>query len=447
MEREKTHRPRQCRLVLLLALLLIGFSVDCQAQGRHRNVPQKSPKVAIVDDEECGCELLFIDGIQTTRQNDLFGFKLEDGTVIVEPKYMFVDRFQDGFCIVYHNYDSCGLINREGREIVPAIYTEVTQPSNGMVRVKHNDLYGYYDTTGRKLIDFQYRAASGFNEGMAAILVDFDSNTCAYGYIDKSGALMLPAIYEYAFPFQEGHASVKRYDRYGMIDTAGNEVIPIKFAEVTSRTNGCSFVVDADNGKIAMYNSKFKQATPFCYDDVMAYSDGFFIVRRGDKYTFLNAKGKECFGLYDEVGKFQDGFAMVKRDGHYGIINNRGRIVLPIEYDNSGFHSSQYYFFDGLAMVEKEGKYGFVNTKGDIIIPIIYQSAHRCTEGLIPVKRNGVWGYIDTEGHDAIAFEFEEASYFEWGRAEVSYLGVTYKINPEGQCVKNCKSFPKIWHR
>ncbi len=432
---------------LLLSLLLIGSSTGSQAQNKKKNTPKKSPTVAIVDDEECGCDLYFVDGIQTIRQNERFGFKLEDGTIIVEPKYMFVDRFHDGFCIVYHNYDSCGIINREGREVVPAIYTEVASPTDGMIRVKNNDLYGYFDTTGRQCIDFQYRAASGFSEGLAVVIIDFDSNNAAYGYIDKSGTLQLPAIYEYAFPFQEGYASVKRYDRYGMIDKSGREVIPVKYAEVTPMIDGCTFAVDANNGKMAMFNKKFQQATPFCYDDILTYAEGYFVVKRNNQYTFLNTKGKECFGYYDEVGKFKDGFAMVKRDGRYGIINRRGRIVLPIEYENSGYHASQYNFYDGLAMVEKEGKFGFVDTKGQVVIPIIYQSAHRYSEGLIPVKRNGIWGYIDGEGLDAIAFEFEEASFFEWGRAEVSYLGVTYKINPQGKCVKNCKTFPKIWHR
>ena len=57
-------------------------------------------KVEYVDDEECGCELVFIDGIQTTQDGDRFGFKREDGTVIVPNKYMFVDRFHVHFAVL-----------------------------------------------------------------------------------------------------------------------------------------------------------------------------------------------------------------------------------------------------------------------------------------------------------------------------------------------------------
>ena len=447
--RNKKNLTAPLRSALLLTVLLTltaGSAMQAQNKKKADN-KATTPKVAIVDDEECGCELFFVDGIQTIRRDGLFGFKLEDGTVIVKPQYMFVDRFQDGFCIVYHNYDSCGVINRQGREVVPAIYAEVSQPSDGMIRVKKDNLYGFFDTLGHLCVDFQYRAASGFFEGLAAVLVDHDSNFCDYGYIDHQGRMKLPAQYEYAFPFHEGYAVVKKYDRYGMIDTNGNEVLPTKYGEVATRTDGCVFVSDDVSGKIAMFNSKFKQVTPFIYDGIAAYAEGYFTVVRNGQCTFLDTKGKECFGLYEDAGKFKDGYVMVKRNGRYGIIDKRGKTVLPFEYDNSGYHASLYVYYEGLAMVERDGRYGFVDTDGKMVIPLINESAHHCTEGLIPVKRNGKWGYIDTKGADAIAFEFEEASYFEWGRAEVLYNGVTYKINPQGQCVKNCKTFPKIWHR
>jgi hypothetical protein len=53
-----------------------------------------------------------------------------------------------------------------------------------------------------------------------------------------------------------------------------------------------------------------------------------------------------------------------------------------------------------------------------------------------------MWGFIDKEGNTVCPFLFTAASYFTWGRAEVVFNNVTYKINPQGQCVKNCKTYP-----
>ena len=97
------------RTIILLALLL---PLTTSAQE----------KVVVVDDEACGCELYFIDGIQTIQRDGLFGFKREDGTVFVEAKYKFVDKFHGDYCIVYYDYGVCGLIDRQGRTIIPVQY-------------------------------------------------------------------------------------------------------------------------------------------------------------------------------------------------------------------------------------------------------------------------------------------------------------------------------------
>ena len=62
-------------LLFLLTLLSAGI----QAQ-----------QVEYVDDEACGCELVFVDGIQTTTDGSLFGFKRAEGTIITHNRYRFV---------------------------------------------------------------------------------------------------------------------------------------------------------------------------------------------------------------------------------------------------------------------------------------------------------------------------------------------------------------------
>ena len=158
-------------------------------------VSAQEDKVEYVDDEACGCELVFIDGIQTTQDGDRFGFKREDGTIIVPNKFMFVDKFHGEFCKVYMNYDSCGLINRDGAQIIPCEYDEVFYPTDGMIMAVKDSLYGFFDTLGTLRVPFQYRAASSFNEGLAVVAVDIDSSLVSYGYIDHDGRMFIQPQY------------------------------------------------------------------------------------------------------------------------------------------------------------------------------------------------------------------------------------------------------------
>lgn len=429
--------------LVLLAAFLLAALLPAQAQ-KHKTAVSQPPKeeVVVVDDESCGCELVFIDGIQTTQRDSLFGFKLADGTELVKPQYRFVDKFHGNYCIVMRDYNKCGLINRQGYEVVPCIYEEINYPSDGRIRVKQNERYGFLKENGMPIIDPQYRAASTFTEGRAVVAVDHDSTYVAYGFIDTLNRMVITAQYQYAYPYSGGYAVVKNYDRYGLIDREGKEVLPLKFEGLSSvDTNGVFFAKDPDGDKWAMFSPK-KQLTKYIYDDFTTYGDGFYTFRQDTNFGFIDAQGKEHFKRYNKVGGFANGFCMVMRDGKYGIINERGREILPLEYTNSGYRGEEYMFYEGLALVEKDGKYGYVDMRGRVVIPLMYESGYKFVDGLAPVCRKGLWGYINSDNEVMIPFVFDIASPFEYHRAEVVYNNDVHKINTQGKCVKNCKRFP-----
>lgn len=396
-----------------------------------------------MDDESCGCELVFVDGIQTTERDGLFGFKRADGTEIVPPRYKFVDEFHGDFCIVLTDYDQYGLINRRGQEVLPCAFREISYPHDGILKARADSLYGYYDTTGRRLLPPQWRAASDFFGGSAVVGVDENGDgVLSYGFIDTTGRLLLPAVYQYAYPFVEGRAVVMQYDRYGLIDSAGREVIPIKYLIMSTPNEGRVFARDGENGRIAMFDLSGQRLTDWRYDDVLYFSEGFYTVVRDTAEYYLDARGKERFGAYQRAGKFLGGYAMVMRGGKCGIINRRGKTVLPIRYDGAHLRPESYVFHEGLALVEQDGRYGYVDTRGRLAVPIQYESAFYFSDGLAPVRRDGLWGYVNRQGEEVIPFMFGPCSPFEYGRASVLYNNEEFKINPSGQCVKACADFP-----
>lgn len=435
----------RCFIVFSLLFLFASLS---WAQTPDGNKPSEKEHVVVVDDESCGCELVFIDGIQTTQRDSLFGFKHEDGRVLVEPRYKFVDQFQNGYCRVLADYYRYGLIDTSGRELIPCIWEDLLQPTEGMVRVQKDGLYGFVGLDGNPSIAPQYRAASNFVEELAVVIYDFDSFSAAYGYINKDNQFVLAPRYEYAYPFQQGYAVVKQYDRYGIINRQGKEVVPIKYQVITSvDTNHLFLIFDSDLEKFALFRIQadtYTQLTDFLYDDFLAYSDGYYVFQKGDKQGYINVRGKECFGLYDMADQFRDGFAMVRQGNHYGILNERGSLVVPCIYDYPDDAHDPYVFHEGLAMVIQNGRYGFVNIQGQIAIPIQYQKAFPFADDRAPVLVNGYWGYINSSNQLVIPNVFNAASPFEYHRAEVVYNSEVFKIFPDGKCAKNCKHFPVL---
>ena len=419
----------------LLAVLFLSIQENTLAQS------QDIEQQIYVDEEECGCDLYFIDGIQKTHKGGKFGFKRYDGKVLTPNIYTYTDRFQNGYCKVSKNDSLCGIIDSTGKEIIPCEYQDLDYPKEGKIRFQKDNKYGFLDINNNVVIPNTYLAASSFFEGLAVVAVFIDSITVNYGFIDGNNNMVIQPKYQYAMPFVENYAVVKQYDRQGVIDKTGKEVLPIKYDFVSPMNKGLFWAYY--DGGLALFNNKFKQLTPFIYQDANpVYSEELFPVMRDGKWGFVNKKGKEKIPCqYEMVSPFKEGRAMVMLGKRYGIIDKKGRYVLPIEYGPAGLRSNAYIYCDGLAMVEKGGKFGFVDVDGKVVVPLKYESAYHFAEGLAPVKLNEKWGFINTNGEVVIPFKFEIASFFENGRAEVYLSGKAHKINTKGQCVKNCKNF------
>lgn len=410
--------------------------------------PLAAQEVEYVDDESCGCELVFVDGIQTTRDGDLYGFKRADGTVITPNIYLYVDQFHGDYCKVFLEDRKCGMIDRDGREIVPCVYDDLQYPSCGRIWAIRDGLIGYLDMQGRVAIPLQYYRADNFSEGYAQVLIVLDSFSSACTYIDTTGTQLFPAVYNNAMPFNEGYAPVFRYQRWGMIDYKGREVLPCMYEMITTNHDSCFFA--GDESGMALFDYGMKPLTPFVYTWFNNLSDGRIGVRRDGKCGFIDRHGREVIPcIYDEIGLFRQGRTLVRMGEHYGIIDTTGRIVLPIEYENNKLNKNlKYMYYDSLALIEKDGKLGFVDLEGKLVIPFYFDEAYNFSEGLAAVKYNGMWGYVDTKGDVFMPFVFDFASPYQWGRAEVVYRGTVSKVDRRGKCVKNCNGVVawRKWH-
>lgn len=399
---------------------------------------QEDDDVKIITDEKCGCDLVFINGIETTKSDGRYGFRLEDGTQIVPNKYMHVDRFKGGYCRVLMDLNQWGLIDSTGREVVPCIYHSLEQPSEGRVLVYKDERYGYTDMEGNEVIPLQYIAAGSFSEGCAPVGVIVDSLFVYYTYIDTLGRQLFPPVYEYAQPFHDGFAPVQRYQRWGLIDHSGREVLPTVYEQMTSSFDTLFFA--GDQSGMALFDKRMKPLTDFVYTWSGGISEGRLPVQRADLYGFLDRSGREVIPCeYDRVGYFDLGRAMVSYNERYGIIDTAGRFVLPMEYEYSSLKRDAYIYRDSLALVERNGRFAYVNLDGNLVIDYYFDDAFEFADGLAAVRLNGRWGYIDTHGDIFLPFIFDLTTPFKHGRAEVIYNGEVRKVDRRGRCVKNCK--------
>ena len=241
--------------------------------------------------------------------------------------------------------------------------------NEGYVKVRKNNKFGILNQEGKEIVPCVYDSVVDFKEGLAMV--------------GKAEAVYLKSSRESGFIY-----------KYGFVDMQGNEVIPCVLDDVGYFHEGLAIVGKSEDTGVVSKNGKAViGAVEFILNDTSRVYLG------NVKHGIIDKKGNEVVPyVYNVIRQhFKEGYAIVGKgdeewDNKFGIINRDGREICPCIYDEiKSFH-------EDLACVMKNDKYGYINKNGEVVIPIIYDSAGDFHEGTAEVSNNGTFFLIDKQG-------------------------------------------------
>ena len=171
------------------------------------------------------------------------------------------DKFHEGFTTIGGYEDNKGYINKKGEIVIPQIYKDAGNFSEGLAPVQsvETELWGYIDKEGELAIPMIYEAAKPFREEAAYVVKDGLA-----GYIDKEGNNLIdfqltPETNQYVdTSFYNGLAvSQDNTGKYGYIDKKGDFVIPAKYKEANPFIGEAAFVLIENQNYPNGYGSSF----------------------------------------------------------------------------------------------------------------------------------------------------------------------------------------------
>jgi hypothetical protein len=205
--------------------------------------------LAVVTKEECDgkCSYYYINKKGDTAFAGIFNY---------------AGDFVDGRAVVGFgncDEDSCkyGVIDKRGRFIIPPIYEEVDDLSEGFYAAALNEKYGYLDKKGRLAVNFQYADARGIREGKGAV-----KTTDGWMFVDTNGIQVMDKKFAKTSSFSGGYCAVTANDStWGYINTEGNWAILPTYSEAGDFDKGFAVVAirerDKKNKNIFVYQ-RFK---------------------------------------------------------------------------------------------------------------------------------------------------------------------------------------------
>lgn len=237
-----------------------------------------------------------------TIEKVLWGYMDAKGDVVIAPQFNAAYSFsEEGYAVVEDVHGHICFIDKKGAIVYNPYDTPLFIPEMGNKKIRDTfslpDTYGAentgmftfdhgYTMVRRQLIDTE----SGFviKRELKAVVsptgeylnYPSDCNLIAYssgmlllekdgfyGYMNYLGEWIVKPTYRYAEPFSEGLAVVGyRPDKLGVIDTAGNMVLPYMFTNISSCSGGVITAYEKANGwavfqKVCIENAKKEEET------------------------------------------------------------------------------------------------------------------------------------------------------------------------------------------
>ncbi|WP_127124908.1 WG repeat-containing protein [Pseudoflavitalea rhizosphaerae] len=230
----------------------------------------------------------------------------------------------------------------------------------GMIRAMNEERrYGFLDLNGKPVIPFDYTKAGTISRGLIPV-----AKNDKWDYIDLSGKPVVPFQYRTAFSFKLNTPLAliqSATGKYGLIDTAGREVLIPQFDEIQFFREIAMIIVVRNDRKRKFYNCKTMQPkSEHKYDKTSSFNAGYMRVRSADKYGFVNTAGEETVPVkYEDAETFfsETGLAAVKHKGKWGLIDNKNNVVAPFKYDSIKWPRESFY------PASRKGKWGYLNSK------------------------------------------------------------------------------------
>jgi hypothetical protein len=212
--------------------------------------------------------------------------------------------FNDGFCRLYKlsndcNFVSSALIDKQGDFVTPFLpEEEVTRPdflidpnsvySNGMIRIRINNKYGFINKNCDIKIPFIYNWASRFQSGLAVIKTDE-----GFGIINRQNEIIIEPVNRNAIGLNNGFGFIKDLKNWHMINPLGDKIHKMPSEIMITNNLIPEHIVFEIKGKQGLMDYNLNTIFSPRYDRIHDYNEGILKFRLNNRIGVADRNGNE----------------------------------------------------------------------------------------------------------------------------------------------------------
>lgn len=334
-----------------------------------------------------------------------------------------------------------GYMDENGKEVVPPTFDWVGEYCEGLAIALKGEQYGVIDKQGRSHLPFVYEFLSDFHDGVAIFQQDG-----LFGVMNRAGIVLVKNIYtdlEWAF------GSKLIYDLEGLkgvVSLTGTVESGPKFSSFNA-INELLAIVEKEH-KFGVINAALIEVIPIEFDE-LSFADGLFFVEKGGFKGILDEFGKTLLPIeFDEIGNDVNGYRVVRKgqkfshvscatwrinQSWYDVYPNSMQFASMVKGQCLIQKKSTYYWMDSInrssklfkafqlnsvdvvltGVKSKGGKLGFWDRNGVELSPFIFDYVEKLKDGYYIVKQAEKTGVYSREGKEVIPCMYDDITIWD----------------------------------
>ncbi len=307
-------------------------------------------------------------------------------------------RFVSNERIIAQKNRRWGLIDSEGKELIPFRYRFINTGTNGQYKALQYNQWTARTFENKVLFTLEFDSIQYLGENIYRFCL-----AGIFGLVDQNGtiittenqsifeptidsknpkkefALPKPIVhkgefkipdeekYDTVYHFSEGLAKFKTFEKFGFLDSLGNIRLVPQYTKASNFSEGLVAVMLL--GKWGFMDIHETIRVQPNYDKVNDFKNGVALVQKDSKFNFIDKKGNYLYGtFFDLILPTYSGKYILLRNKQYGMADEYGKEFISTKYENVTELGNSYI------IAKEHNLWGVLNNKGDIVIPFNYSA-------------------------------------------------------------------------
>ena len=370
------------------------------------------------------------------KVNKKWGLMDSDGKIVLPPNYNAIGEFKQFGYAVMQREGGVGMLNKQGKEIVPPIYDDLKTLDSTLISVMKDGAWRVINLQGKTVLEPGYGQVKILNKQFLAF-----SRNHQWGVVDVQGKTVAPPAYESVELFKTHYFLTKKAGQIGLLAKNGQVILEPKASEISIYNQDLFFFKTFKQNRWGAVNRKGELVIPTNFETFSKVDDTFLkLIAKRKAFLFSTYSNKILTqGTYVTYYPFSKDYVIAKKKRLLGLIDECGTVNLQPRY-----YEIQAYA-DGLFRVNLNGKWGVVDENDQVVIGFDYDYIAPMKDNYCVVIQNKRLGVANYLGKVVVPTKFDKIE-LETDRAKAYLKGAleVFNFNEEGE-LSNVNQFDNFF--